>query len=88
MICSNQTFLEKKLEHLKNAFHKKNGYPLWMINQVIEIVRETVNTETKLSSEEPRNWKLSIKFNLLLMEKLIYFSNLFKYDVYFKIEFA
>ena len=54
----------------------------------MEIVRETINTETKLSSEEPRNWKLSIRFNLLLIEKLIYFSNLFKYDVYFKIEFA
>ena len=39
MICSNQTFLEKKLEHLKNAFHKKNGYPLWIINQVMERVK-------------------------------------------------
>ena len=36
MICSNQSLLEKELEHLKNAFRKKNGYPLWMINQVME----------------------------------------------------
>ena len=45
MICSNQSLLEKELDHLKNAFHKKNGYPLWMINQVIETVKETINTE-------------------------------------------
>ena len=45
MICSNQSLLEKELDHLKNAFHKKNGYPLWMINQVIQTVKETINTE-------------------------------------------
>ena len=45
MICSNQSLLEKELEHLKNAFHKKNGYPLWMINQVMETLKETINTE-------------------------------------------
>ena len=45
MICSNQSLLEKELDHLKNAFHKKNGYPLWMINQVIETVKEIINTE-------------------------------------------
>ena len=45
MICSNQSLLEKELDHLKNAFHKKNGYPLWMINQVIETVKETITTE-------------------------------------------
>ena len=33
VICSNESLLEKELERLKNAFHKKNGYALWMINQ-------------------------------------------------------
>ena len=33
---------------------------------------------TKLSNEELKNWKLSIKTNLLLMLQLIYFSNLFR----------
>ena len=32
---------------------------------------------TKLSNEELRNWKLSIKCNSLLIVKLIYFSNPF-----------
>ena len=45
MICSNQSLLEKELKHLKNAFNKKNGWPLWMINQVMETVKETTNIE-------------------------------------------
>ena len=45
MIRSNQSLLEKELEHLKNTFRKKNGYPLWMINQVMETVKEIINTE-------------------------------------------
>ena len=44
-ICSNQSLLEKELKHLKNAFHETNGYPLWIINQVMETVKETTNTE-------------------------------------------
>ena len=44
MICYNRSLLKEELEHLKNAFHKKNGYPLWMINQVMEKVKETINT--------------------------------------------
>ena len=43
MICTNQTLLERELKHLKNMFHKKNEYPLWMINQVMETVRVTTN---------------------------------------------
>ena len=51
MICSNQSLLEKELKHLKNSFHKKNGYPMWMINQVMETVKETNNTETTSANE-------------------------------------
>ena len=42
MICSNQRLLKRVT---KNVFHKKNGYPLRMINQVIETVEETIITE-------------------------------------------
>ena len=45
MICSNPSLLEKELKHLKSTFHKKNGYPLWMINQVMETVKETTKIE-------------------------------------------
>ena len=46
MKCSNQSLLEKELKHVKNTFLKKNGYPLWMINQFMKTVKETNNTET------------------------------------------
>ena len=62
MICSNQSLLEKELKHLKNTFHKKNAYPLWIINQVMETVKETINTETistnQLGTLEANNDKL------------------------------
>ena len=62
MVCCNQSLLEKELKHLKNTFHKKNGYPLWMINQVMETVKETINTETistnQLDTLEANNDKL------------------------------
>ena len=62
MICSNQGLLEKELKHLKSTFHKKNLYPLWMINQVMETVKETINTETistnQLGTLEANNDKL------------------------------
>ena len=35
IIRSNQNLLEKEMKHLKNAFHKKNYYSLWIINQVM-----------------------------------------------------
>ena len=38
--------LESTYLDLKNTFHKENDYPLWMIDQVMEIVKETINTET------------------------------------------
>ena len=62
MICSNPSLLEKELKYLKNSFHKKNGYPMWMINQVMETVKETNNTETTSANEldtlETNNEKL------------------------------
>ena len=32
-------------------FHKKNRYPLWMINQVMETVKESINTEYILTNQ-------------------------------------
>ena len=63
MICSNQSLVEKELKHLKNTFHKKIGYPLWMINQVMERVKETINIEiistNQLGTLEANNDKLN-----------------------------
>ena len=51
MICSNQSLAEKELEHLKNTFHRKNGYPLWIINQVMETLKEIINIENILTNQ-------------------------------------
>ena len=34
IVCSNEALLEKELNHLKHVFHKINGYPWWVIDQV------------------------------------------------------
>ena len=45
-MCSNQSLLEKRLEHSKKLFSQKEWLPLCTINQVMETVKEIVNTET------------------------------------------
>ena len=50
------------MKDLKNAFHKKNGYTLWIINQVMETVKESINIESisinQLDMLEANNDKL------------------------------
>ena len=46
------------------------------------------NFVTKVSREEPKNWKLSIKINLLLIIKLLQFLSPFSMAFSFKIEFS
>ena len=63
-ICSNQSLLEKELEHLKNTFLEKYSYPLFMINQVMKTVNEIRrilpnNVKTKITYA---GRKLSTKF--------------------------
>ena len=43
MVCSNETLLEKELKHLKHVFHKINGYPWWVIDQVSTSFQENIN---------------------------------------------
>ena len=45
--------------------------------QVIDLKSILPKFLTRLSNEELRNWKLTIKRNLLLILNLIYFSNPF-----------
>ena len=79
MICSNQSLLEKELKYLKNAFRKKNGYPLWMINQVMETVKETTivgNISTnQLDILEANNDKLPLLYYHTLVRRVIMLLN-------------
>ena len=52
MVCSNETLLEKELKHLKHVFHKINGYPWWVIDQVSTSFQENIN-ESKSSEHYP-----------------------------------
>ena len=38
-VCSTDQYLQNELDHLKNVFHMKNGYPKWVINQVLDQVK-------------------------------------------------
>lgn len=44
MIRSNET-LPEKLQHLKNSFYKESINLLWVINQVMKAVKESINIE-------------------------------------------
>ena len=63
-----------------------------MIHYVIKflapILKITFIQKTKLSNEELKNWKLSVKINLLLMSKAIYFSNPFGMTFILKLIFS
>ena len=38
-VCSTDQYLQNELDQLKNVFHMKNGYPKWVINQVLDQVK-------------------------------------------------
>ena len=40
LVCSTEEYLKDELMHLKNVFHKKNNYPIYVINQVFKQVKE------------------------------------------------
>ena len=44
IVCSNDTLLESELQHLMQTFHKINGYPKPIINQVFKNVKQNFNT--------------------------------------------
>ena len=34
--CSNSEYLNGELEHLQNVYHTQNGYPIWLIKQIMK----------------------------------------------------
>ena len=43
-ICSNKELLDKEVKHLKHVFIKINGFPSWVVSQVIHRVEKEVST--------------------------------------------
>ena len=46
LICSSPELWKQEIQHLKQAFHEKNDYPKWVINQVVEQVEGKHRTVT------------------------------------------
>ena len=44
LICSSRELRKQEIQHLKQVFHKKNDYPKWVINQVVEQVEAKQRT--------------------------------------------
>ena len=60
MVCSNETPLEKELKHLKHVFHKINGYPWWVIDQVSTSIQQNIN-KSKSSNYYPDTSEQPVK---------------------------
>ena len=43
-ICSNKELLDKEVKHLKHVFITINGFPPWVVSQVISRVEKEVST--------------------------------------------
>ena len=50
-VCSNEALLKKELQHIENVFKNKNGYPTWVIKQILKEVKEN-RTHTPLNQIE------------------------------------
>ena len=59
-ICSNKELLDKKVKHLKHVFITINGFPPWVVSQVISCVKKEVSTtriNQSIINPEPLNVK-------------------------------
>ena len=50
-ICSTDNFLEEEIEHIRAVFYHQNNYPLWVIDKIINEVKEKAKV-TKLENDE------------------------------------
>ena len=46
MTCSSTELRKQEIQHLKQVFHEKNDYPIWVISQVVEHVEAKHRTVT------------------------------------------
>ena len=49
-ICSTDNFLEEEIEHIRAVFYHQNNYPLWVIDKIINEVKEKPKV-TKLEND-------------------------------------
>ena len=53
IICSDNNYLQQELKHLERLFHTQNGYPLWIIKQVMKEVKENKRSLVTVQNDAP-----------------------------------
>ena len=68
-ICSDEYLLEKEIKHLKNVFIKVNGYPTWVVKQIIRTTQNEQSLITDNSTTTENNNEAEQKHMLILPYK-------------------
>ena len=53
IICSDNNYLQQELKHLERVFHIQNGYPLWIIKQIMKEVKENMRSLVTAQNDTP-----------------------------------
>lgn len=60
-VGSNREYLNEELEHLQNVDHIQNGYPIWLIKQIMKEIRACRMYTTSIKAElENKQYKKQI----------------------------
>ena len=65
-ICSNKELLEKEVKHLKHVFIAFNGFPPWVVSEVISRVKNEVST-TQINQSIVNPELLNVKQHKLIL---------------------
>ena len=53
IICSDNKYLQQELKHLEREFQIQNGYPLWIIKQIMKEVKENKRSLVTAQNDTP-----------------------------------
>ena len=53
IICKNNNYLQQELKNLECIFHTQNGYPLWIIKQIMKEVKENKRPLVTVQNDTP-----------------------------------
>ena len=53
VICSDNNYLQQELKHLERVFHIQNGYPLWIIKQIMKEVKQNKRSLVTAQNDTP-----------------------------------
>ena len=61
-VCSTEEYLKEEIEHMRTVFHRRNNYPLWVINKVIEDSKNVPSTDQKDVSSNDKIYRLMLPY--------------------------